>query len=468
MRIYYLIYIALALLFCKTAQAAQLAPAADSIGDGDRPNVIMILADDLGYGDLGCYGSTRTRTPNLDRMASEGLRMTDFYAFPSCSPSRAALMTGCYPSRVGFPDVVGPPGVAWTADKQHGLNPEETTIAEVMKSAGYRTGMVGKWHLGHFAETMPLRHGFDTFFGLPYSNDMLPEKGYPDLRLYDGETVLETNPDQTYLTRRYTDRAVEFIQGADDTPFFLYLAHSMPHVPLYAGAESIDNNDGDLYAAVIDEVDQSVGRILEALRQRGVDENTLVIFSSDNGPWLTYGDHAGSAGPFREGKGTTFEGGMRVPMVARWPNKIAPGGLSAEPASLADILPTVARYAGITPDTKKLDGRPVNLAPSPISAPATEPLIYWKSGEAQAVRVGAWKLHVPHEYRTVKNIAFGGEGGQYEFVTTKLALYNLITDPGERYDRSAEFPDKVADLKALITKMQREVDAEIRSPWKPM
>jgi arylsulfatase A len=241
-------------------------------------NLIFILTDDLGYGDLSCYGSPRINTPHLDGMATAGLKFTNFYAFPSCSPSRAALMTGCYPPRVGIPNVIGPPGPAWTADKQYGLNPDETTLPEMLKTAGYATGMVGKWHLGHWPETMPRRQGFDFFFGLPYSNDMLPERGYPDLPVYDGEKPVDYNPDQALLTQWYTQRSLDFIRENQDTSFFLYLAHSMPHVPLFTGDAYADQSRQGIYADVVEEIDGSVGTILAGreyarsfhLRQRAV------------------------------------------------------------------------------------------------------------------------------------------------------------------------------------------------------
>lgn len=435
------------------------------------PNLIFIMTDDLGYGDLSCYGSTRIYTPHLDGMASEGLKLTNFYAFPSCSPSRAALMTGCYPPRVGMPDVIGPPGPQWTADKQYGLNPAETTLPEILKTAGYATGMVGKWHLGHWKETLPTRHGFDMFFGLPYSNDMLPEAGYPDLPVYDGEKPVQYNPDQALLTQWYTQKSLDFIRENQDTSFFLYLAHSMPHVPIFTGDAYADQSRQGVYADVVEEIDGSVGTILAELKTLGLDENTLVIFTSDNGPWLTYGNQAGSAGPFREGKGTTYEGGMRVPMIARWPGQIGGGNISHRTASLIDILPTLATLGAADLPATKIDGQDISSLFTdfrhPAYAPNKEPFCYYRSGNLDAVRVGHWKLHVPHSFRFVSNVGDDGERGDYAYESTGLELYDLQGDAAEKYNVAEKFPEKTAELKAVIERLQGEMDAEIRVPFRP-
>jgi arylsulfatase len=442
-----------------------------TIQQQSTPNIIFILTDDQGYGDLSSYGSPRIHSPHLDQMAAEGLKMTSFYAFPSCSPSRAALMTGCYPPRVGIPDVVGPPGVGWTANKQYGLHPQETTLPEVLKSAGYATAMVGKWHLGHFPETMPQKHGFDQFFGLPYSNDMLPHKGYGDLSLMRNTDTLEVNPDQTQLVKRYTAEALDFIRQERSSPFFLYLAHSMPHVPIFASDDFLDKSGQGLYADVISEIDASVGTILGELKRQGIDENTLVIFTSDNGPWLIFGNHGGSAGPFREGKGTTYEGGMRVPMIARWPGKITAGGVSHQPASLTDILPTLASVADANLPQDKIDGRDLSAhltSPAPAAAPPpAAPMCYYRSGNLDAVRVGKWKLHVPHSFRSVAVVGDDAIGGKYTYQDTSLELYDLEGDPGERYNVANKFPEKTAELKVLIERLQVEMDAEKRVPFRP-
>ena len=435
------------------------------------PNVIVILTDDLGYGDLSGYGSPRIRTPRLDRMAAEGLKLTSFYAMPSCSPSRAALLTGCYPPRVGIPDVIGPPGPQWTAQRQYGLSPEETTLPEVLRAAGYATSMIGKWHLGHFPATMPQKHGFDEFYGLPYSNDMLPEQGYPDLVLLDNTDTLERNPDQRLLTERYTERAVEFVRRDHQRPFFLYLAHSMPHVPIYASDAFANRSGQGLYADVVEEIDASVGRLLDALAESGQDENTLVIFTSDNGPWLTYGNHAGSAGPFREGKGTTWEGGVRVPFIARWPAGIPAGGLRHVPATLADLLPTLAALSKAELPTRKIDGRDLSLLlttpPAPASAPTDAVIPYWRSGNLDAVRRGRWKLHRNHPYRFVSEVKNDGQRGTYDYRDSGLALYDLSGDPAERYDVAADHPEIVGELESIGQALQAEMNAEKRTPYRP-
>jgi len=432
----------------------------------------FILTDDQGYGDLSCYGSPRIVTPNLDRMATAGLKFTNFYAFPSCSPSRAALMTGCYPPRVGIPDVVGPPGVNWTKNKQYGLHPDETTLAEVLKAKGYATAMVGKWHLGHFPETMPLNQGFDRFYGLPYSNDMLKERGYPELALLRGRDTLERNPDQHFLTGKYTEEALTFLREKRDSSFFLYLAHSMPHVPIYAGAEFDGRSGQGTYADVVEEIDASVGRLLAELEALGIDDNTLVIFTSDNGPWLTYGNHAGSAGPFREGKGTTWEGGMRVPMIARWPGRIPAGGISHSPTCLIDVLPTVAAFTGADLPARKIDGRNLTAhftsALHPAAAPDEDtPMCYYRSGNLDAIRVGKWKLHRSHSFRYVREVGDDGARGSYDYTDTGVELYDLVGDPGETYNVAEKYPEKVAELEALGARLQGEMDSEKRGAFRP-
>ena len=460
----YLLCFSLLLLFANCAKDADSTPPENQ--DDRPPNLVVIFTDDLGYGDVGAFGSTRAATPHLDSMAAEGLKLTNFYAFPSCSPSRAALLTGCYPPRVGIPDVIGPEGPDWTADRQYGLSLEETTVAEVLKGAGYATGMVGKWHLGHWPNILPFYQGFDSFYGLPYSNDMIPEQGYPDLLLYDQGTPVEVNPNQRLLTKKYTERAVEFIDTHQESPFFLYLAHSMPHVPLYTSLAFADNHPDDLFASVIEEIDWSVGQVLKALRERNLDDNTLVVFTSDNGPWLSYGNHAGSAGPFREGKGTTFEGGMRVPAIVWGPNMIKGGSTSDAVTSVMDILPTFTALSGGTLPTNKLDGRDLTPLFQNNTAPAATPFYYFRSGRVEAVRLGDWKLHLPHEYRTVSEVGNDGERGIYTNIRLEESLYNLAQDAAEEENRAAEFPEKTAELRALAEAMQRTMDREKREPYR--
>ena len=316
-----------------------------------RPNVIIIFTDDQGYGDVGCYGAKGFTTPNLDRMAREGIRFTDFYvAQPVCSSSRTALLTGCYPNRVGIVGALNP-------KDRHGIHDDEMTLGQLCKSKGYATAVFGKWHLGHHLQFLPPRHGFDEYLGLPYSNDMWPQhptegKKFPELPLIEGSQTIEINPDQTRLTTLYTERAVSFIDKHAGAPFLLYLAHNMPHVPLYVSDKFKGKSERGPYGDVIEEIDWSVGQVLESLKRNKIDENTLVMFTCDNGPWLTYGNHGGTAGPLREGKGTTFDGGVRVPFIARWPGKIPAGSTCREPAvgsSRVDLQACKLEYSIVSP-----------------------------------------------------------------------------------------------------------------------
>jgi arylsulfatase A-like enzyme len=418
---------------------------------GRAPNVVLVFADDLGYGDLGCTGAKGYATPHLDRMAAEGVRFTNFYVAQAvCSASRAALLTGCYPNRVSILGALGP-------GSKTGLHPDEVTLAELLKARGYATACFGKWHLGDNPMFLPTRQGFDEYFGLPYSNDMWPfhperPGGFPPLPLIDQEKVVETNPDQTKLTSSYTDRAVRFIEKNRDRPFFLYVPHSMPHVPLFAGPDFKGKTERGLFGDVIAEIDHSVGRILHTLRRLGLDERTLVVFTSDNGPWLSYGDHAGSAGPYREGKGTMFEGGVRVPAIFRWPGRIPAGKVCTKMAATIDIVSTVA--GAPVGDGKNL--WPLLTNPDGPS-PRDEYYFYW-GNELHAVRQGPWKLHFPHGYRSLDGP--GGKGGvpaKYVQRQIGLALYNLEDDPGESADVAAKHPDVVERLKAVGEKAREDL-----------
>lgn len=426
----------------------------------DKPNFIIIFTDDQGYADVGCFGAKGFETPNLDRMAAQGTRFTDFYvAAPSCTPSRAALMTGCYPQRVGLPYVIGPKA-------EIGINSEEQTIAEVLKPLGYATACYGKWHLGHHPQFLPTRHGFDDYFGLPYSNDMWPRHperpaGYPDLPLMEGEKIIEYNPDQTKLTTWYTERAVKFMEKNRDRPFFLYVPHSMAHVPLHVSDKFRGKSKRGLYGDVIMEIDWSVGQILSALKRLGIDDRTLVIFCSDNGPWLSYGDHAGSAGPLREGKGTTFDGGQREPTIMRWPGKIPAGTICNEAAMAIDILPTLAALTDAELPSHRIDGKDIwpLMSGEPGAKCPHEALYYYRGWALEAVRSGKWKLHLPHGYRTLGGRK-GGTGGQpvkYERAKTGLALFDLERDIGEQRDVSAKHPDVVTQLLALADRMREDI-----------
>ena len=444
--------IAIATVLC-TVTGAFLVPGTSGSVSGQRPpNFIIVFADDLGYSDIGPFserqGSARPRTPNLDRMAAEGVRLTNFYVAQAvCSASRAALLTGSYSNRVG---ITG----ALNHRATHGINPDETTIAEVLKTRGYATAIFGKWHLGHEKPFLPLHHGFDEYLGLPYSNDMWPRHPqqkdfYPDLPLIEGDAVVKLDPDQAQLTAMYTGRAVKFVERNRETPFFLYLAHTMPHVPLFASKGFTGKSGQGLYGDVIEEVDWSVGQVLDAVKRANLDDNTLVIFTSDNGPWLSYGNHAGSPGRLREGKGTAFEGGVRVPFVARWPGRIPKGATSALPAMTIDLLPTLARLAGAdVPRERSVDGRDLwpLLANTPgARAPHDALYLYWGT-ELHAIRSGRWKLHLPHPYQSLERAGADGAPGSYVRKEIELSLFDLETDPGESTNVAGAHPDVVKTM----------------------
>lgn len=427
------------------------------------PNIVIILVDDMGYADIGPFGATAYATPNLDRMAAEGRRFTDFYVSQAvCSASRASLLTGCYNVRVG---IFG----ALNHRATHGLSPRETTIAELCKQRGYATMCIGKWHLGHHRPFLPLEHGFDEYYGLPYSNDMWPYHPenpgfYPPLPLINNRSIVDPNvdaEDQARLTTNYTERAVDFIRRNRWRPFFLYLAHSMVHVPLYVSEKFRGRSGAGLYGDVVMEVDWSVGQILDTLRELGLDKNTWVIFTSDNGPWLSYGDHAGSAGQLREGKGTSFEGGVRVPTLMWWPGTIPAGTQCNEPAMTIDLLPTIARLIGAPLPELKIDGMdiwPLIKGEPGARSPQEAYFFYWGS-ELQAVRMGRWKLHFPHEYRTLAGQP-GGKGGrpaEYQTAQIDLALFDLVADPGETTDVKAQHPDVVHKIQQLADRIREDL-----------
>ena len=398
------------------------------------PNFIVVMTDDQGYGDVGCYGSPDIRTPNLDRMAAEGLRLTSFYSSnPVCSPSRAGLLTGRYGARIGVPHVLFP----WDTT---GLRDDEKTIAQVLKTKGYATACIGKWHLGHLPEFLPTRHGFDYYFGLPYSNDMQPPlPKYPPLPLMRNEEIIEQPANQDTLTQRYTDEAVKFIEEHKAGPFFVYLPHSMPHVPLHASDAFRGKSKRGLYGDVIEEVDASMGRILDAVRANGLAENTLVIFTSDNGPWLVKGADGGSAGPLREGKSSVFEGGMREPCIAWWPGHIAAGRVEDAPCMNIDLLPTLAQLAGAPLETKPLDGRDISGVLLGTGKRADERFYYLQGPKVMAHRDGSWKLILP-----------GPQPLRGEGIGEQPALFNLATDLGEQHNVAAEHPEIVARLRQQL------------------
>ena len=431
------------------------------------PNIVLIMTDDQGWADIGTQGEG-CRTPHLDRMAREGMRLTSFYAAQAvCTSSRAALLTGCYPNRIGLG------GRALFPGETVGLNPSETTLAELLRAAGYRTGVVGKWHLGDRAPFLPPDHGFDESLVLPYSNDMWP------LRYRSGQTR-SVHPPLPWLaegavaghvdswgaldgvTARQFDWAEAFIRrhAGGARPFFLYVAPSMPHTPLGASAD-FKGKGPTPYAEVIAEVDHRVGRLLAALAERGVADDTLVIFTSDNGPWLNFGDHAGAAGPFREGKGTTWEGGVRVPFVARWPRGIPPGRVSPALAANLDVLPTLVEAAGARLPEAPIDGISFLGVLKGAQPASRESFLYLYGDTLEAVRKGRWKLHLPHVSRSYEGLAAGREGapGPTATVRVPLALYDLEEDPGERRDLSAQHPGVVDELRRLAEEGRGRVDS---------
>lgn len=432
-------------------------PTSPAGADPRPPNVVLVFADDLGYGDTSAYGSRTVRTPNVDSLAREGVRFTDFYVAQAvCSASRAALLTGAYPNRIGILGALFPSAT-------NGIGAGETTLAELLKGRGYATAIYGKWHLGHLPPFLPTRHGFDDYLGLPYSNDMLPKPtraDFPPLPLYSRDAVLTLGPDQSQLTAEYTRQAIAFVEAHRERPFFLYLAHSMPHVPIFASERFRGRSRHGLYADVVEEIDDSLGRVLAAIRRLGLERDTLVVFTSDNGPWLSYGDHAGSAGPLREGKGTAFEGGVRVPFVARWPGRIPAGRVQNEPAMTIDVLPTLARLAGAPLPELPIDGldiAPLLLGQAGARSPH-EALYFYYGSELRAVRSGRHKLVLPHRSQTVDGPpGKGGLAGTYVLADVPLALYDLAADVGETKDVAGQHPDVVARLQALAEKARNDL-----------
>lgn len=444
-----------------TLSGCESAPRISADNRNNRPpNFVVIFIDDMGYADVGCFGAEGYQTPHIDRLAAEGVRFTDFYAAASsCTPSRAALMTGCYPQRVGLPHVLGP-------EARIGISDKETTIAGMLKPLGYATACYGKWHLGHHSQFLPTRRGFDEYFGLPYSNDMWPRHpenptGYPDLPLIEGERVVAYDPDQTQLTTWYTERAVRFIEKNHNRPFFLYLPHSMVHVPLHVSDKFKGKSKRGLFGDVVMEIDWSVGQIVSTLKRLGLDKDTMVLFCSDNGPWLTYGDHAGSAAPLREGKGTTFDGGQREPTILWWPGRIPGGRICREPVSTMDMLPTIARLADAALPHHKIDGRDIwpVIAGEPGAKGPREALYYYQGWALEAVRSGKWKLHFPHGYRTLAGRPGGADGipAKYEQAKTDLALYDLENDISEQHNVADQHPDVVERLQKLADAMRQDL-----------
>jgi arylsulfatase A len=413
-----------------------------------RPNVVLINCDDLGYGDLGCYGSPLHATPALDRMAAEGLRLGSFYmASPVCSPSRGAMMTGCYPPRIGFGDFDGLPVLF--PGQPVGLPPSEMSLGRLLSDAGYRTAMIGKWHCGDQPPFLPRRHGFDSYFGLPYSNDMgrqagTPtdedghQRGYPPLPLLLDDDVLEQQPDQASLTVRYVAEAVRFIRQPADRPFFLYFAHMYVHLPIYVQERFSKASHNGAYGAAVETIDWVTAVILHELHASGLDESTIVVFTSDNGSRARDG---GSNAPLRGAKGTTWEGGMRVPCIVRWPGRVAPGRTTDELATSLDLFPTLAALCGAeVPSDRTIDG--VDISAALLDEGAASPreaFWYYFMNHLEAVRAGPWKLHV-------------AKGG-----AAVTELYDVVDDPGESVDRAPDLPDVVARLEGIADEARRSL-----------
>jgi arylsulfatase len=450
-----------------------LADPSGPSGTQRPPNIVIIFTDDQGYGDVGVFGARGFETPHLDRMAREGMRFTSFYtAQPVCSASRAALLTGCYPNRIGITGALSP-------GSKTGISPAEVTLAELCRARGYATAIFGKWHLGHHREFLPTRHGFDEFCGIPYSNDMWPlhpdlvklppdaeerKRRYPGLPLFEGEEIVNSNvkpEDQATFTTLFTQRAIRFIRENRERPFFLYVPHPMPHVPLFVSDRFRGRSKQGLYGDVIMEIDWSVGEILRTLKECDLDRNTLVLFTSDNGPWLSYGNHAGSTGPLREGKGSTWEGGVRVPCIMRWPGRIPAGAICDEPVMTIDIFPTVAALIDAKLPAHQIDGKDIGSLMSGmpgVRSPHEVLFFYYHRNDLEALRAGRWKLVFPHQYRSLTGAP--GRDGQpagYTQQICELELYDLETDIGERRNVIAEHPDVVARLQAFAESAREDL-----------
>lgn len=455
---------------------AQTFLGAELLADSQPPpNFIVIFTDDQGYNDLGCFGSKTIKTPHIDRLAAEGRKYTSFYTACSvCSPSRAALLTGSYPKRVGMHKHVLFP------KSDYGLNPAEYTIADHLKSQGYATACVGKWHLGHHPEILPRANGFDSYYGIPYSNDM----NHPDnarkpkiasdrlwenqgtsitqwnTPLIENEEIIELPVDQRTITRRYTDRAIDFVTENQDKPFFLYLPHSMPHIPLYVPEDVYDPDPQNAYKCVIEHIDAEVGRLVDTVRELGLDKNTYIIYTSDNGPWLQFKNHGGSADPLRAGKGTTFEGGQRVPCVVWGPGRIPAGTQCDAMTSTMDLLPTIASLSGAPlPDTQAIDGYDITGTFKTNESPRNELLFYSSVGALQGIRQGDWKyLEVVSKPNAKKSKTGKPSVGIY--------LFKLSEDIGEQNNLIDQHPEIAAKLKARMQEADAEITANARPVWR--
>jgi arylsulfatase len=436
-----------------------------------QPNFVVVFIDDMGYGDIGTQGATGWTTPNLDKMAAEGMRFTNFYsAQPVCSASRAGLLTGCYPNRIGISGALFPRDTI-------GINPNETTIAEMLKEKGYATGIFGKWHLGHHKEFLPLQHGFDEYVGLPYSNDMwplsntgekLPEGSgrlkYPDLPIIDGNETVATITSwksQDTLTTLYTEKAVDFINRNATKPFFLYVPHTMAHIPLGVSDKFRGKSEQGFYGDVMMEIDWSVGEIEKALQANGISGNTVFIFTTDNGPWLNFGNHGGSAGGLREGKTTSWEGGQRVPFIIKWPAKTPAGTICNKLGCAVDILPSFAKIAGTSLPELKIDGVDITelWKGNTNAEPRDNILFYYGKNNLNGVRKGNWKLVLPHTWQSYNTEPGkdGNGGRRINMTVERPELYNMMRDPGEQFNVIEYYPEKAAEIMQLVEAARTEL-----------
>lgn len=429
----------------------------------DYTNVILVNLDDVGYGDFSCNGAYGYTTPHIDRLASEGVRFTHFLAVqPISGASRAGLLTGCYPNRIGFAGAPGP-------DSNYGIHPDEVTMGELLKQQGYATAIFGKWHLGSQRQFLPLQNGFDEYYGLPYSNDMWPNHpqqgevfNFPDLPTYDGNEIVGYNTDQSRFTTDYTERSIAFIRKHRDEPFFLYLAHSMPHVPLAVSDKYKGKSEQGLFGDVMMEIDWSIGEVWKTVCELGLEEHTLLVITSDNGPWANYGNHAGSAGGLREAKATTFDGGNRVPCIVYWKGHTKPGTICNRLASNIDLFPTLAEITGAPLPARKIDG--VSILPLIEGEESANPresfVYYYHKNDLEAVTDGEFKLVFPHKYVTYGAYAPGNDGkpGPLENVDLKASeLYDLRRDPGERYNVLHQYPERAAKLMRIADEKRKEL-----------
>lgn len=478
----------------------------------DLPNIIIFYTDDQGYNDLSCFGASDFSTPNIDKLAQEGTRFTSFYVSNSvCMPSRASLLTGTYPARnlttVGLPDTlpsafhdvkkldykyfkrpeqtffqeIEEDSLAKLILQRDGLHMDEYTIAEILKQKNYKTAMFGKWHLGYFPEFWPGKQGFDYYYGIPYSHDMYPGNNnpwaienhayFPPLPLIENDSIIKFDPDFTALTPNYTQKAKKFIQQNKNNPFFIYMAYNLPHVPLAASKKFKKNKANSLYGNVMEEIDWSVGEIINLIKSKNLEQNTLVFFASDNGPWLCYGNHAGKAAPLREGKGTVFEGGVRVPAIIKWPGVIPAGKTYQNPAMTIDILPTIADATNTKVPPHKIDGQSLLPELTGRQKGNSRSYLFYGGGnsiderEVLAIRKGKWKLVFPHTFKSLNGTKPGmdGQAALYKTLTTDTALYNLYKDTAEQVNVKGKFPEVVKQL----TIIAKTVDEEIKANRRP-